>query len=86
MSDVLNQAEELRQKMINLLLAERQAIDEKLALVGYENGRPSLRRSKACSTCGSPEHNARTCPRRVSDTQDGGRRSPAGLLESSEVN
>ena len=64
MSEVLNEAEGLRQKMIALLLAERQAIDEKLALVGYDGVAALPRKAKVCSLCGSSEHNARTCDQR----------------------
>ncbi len=61
MSDILNQVEDLRQKAISILLAERQAIDEKLALVGYTANGQMPKKTKACSICGSLEHNARTC-------------------------
>jgi hypothetical protein len=61
MSDVVNQAEELRQKMIVLLVAERQAIDEKLAQIGHDGGLQAAKKGKTCSICGSVEHNARTC-------------------------
>jgi len=68
MSDILSQAEDLRQKLISLLLAERQAIDEKLTLVGYDGGGLPAKKNKACSICGSTEHNARTCDqKRVAD-------------------
>ncbi len=64
MSGTLSQAEELRQRMISLLLAERQAIDEKLGLVGYDGSAQPAKRAKVCSICGSAEHNARTCDQR----------------------
>src|SRR5450755_3743105 len=64
MSEVMNQAEELRQKMIALLVAERQAIDEKLVQIGCGASPQAAKKSKACSICGSGEHNARTCDQR----------------------
>ena len=67
MSDILSQAEDLRQKVIALLLAERQAIEEKLAQVGYDGSGQPAKRSKACSICGSGEHNARTCDQRKAE-------------------
>jgi hypothetical protein len=64
MSEVINEAETLRLKLIALLVTEREAIDEKLALVGYDGmGRPA-KKTKVCSVCGSADHNARTCDSR----------------------
>jgi hypothetical protein len=62
MSDVLVQVEELRLKAITLLLAERQAIDEKLATFGSEEGSQSRKRT-SCKRCGQEGHTVRTCPR-----------------------
>jgi hypothetical protein len=67
MSDILSQAEDLRQKVIALLLAERQAIEEKLAQVGYDGSVQPSKKSKTCSICGSAEHNARTCDQRKAE-------------------
>jgi len=64
MSEVMNQVEELRQKMIALLVAERQAIDEKLQQIGFDGSPQAPKKGKACSICGSAEHNARTCDQR----------------------
>jgi len=60
MSEILDQAEELRGKAIALLLAERQAIDRMLALLGHDGASPAApAKPKTCAVCGSPEHNAR---------------------------
>ena len=60
MSEILKQAEELRQQAISLLLDERQAIDRTLAMLGYDGGSPAApAKPKTCAVCGSPEHNAR---------------------------
>lgn len=63
MSQILHQVDELRQQAIAMLLAERQAIDEKLASLSYDGAAPP--KKKICSLCQSPEHNARTCPQRT---------------------
>jgi hypothetical protein len=60
MSETLNQAEELRQKAIVLLVAERQAIDEKLALFGFDGAGAAPKKNK-CSKCGQEGHTARNC-------------------------
>jgi hypothetical protein len=60
MSQILEQAENLRQQAITILLAERQEIDGKLAVLGYDGGNPpSLPKVKSCSVCGNPKHTAR---------------------------
>ncbi|MGA2269059.1 MAG: hypothetical protein ABSH44_11375 [Bryobacteraceae bacterium] len=60
MSQIIDQAEALRQQAIGLLLAERQTIDRTLALLGYDGVNPAApTRAKTCAVCGSPEHNAR---------------------------
>ncbi len=61
MSHVTEQAEELRQKAIALLLQEREAIDQKLTQLAYNSGPRELKRS--CSNCGATDHNARRCPK-----------------------
>jgi ribosomal protein S27AE len=58
---ILDQAEELRQKAIALLVQERQAIDQKLSQLGYDGAPRELKRS--CSNCGAADHNARRCPK-----------------------
>ena len=63
MSDILSQAEELRQKAIALLVSERQAIDEKLATLGHDGtAKPSTRKPTTCAKCGEVGHTVRTCP------------------------
>jgi len=60
----IEQAEQLRQEAIVLLLHERQAIDEKLQQLGH-NGEPienKERKQKACRRCGQAGHTIRTCP------------------------
>jgi hypothetical protein len=60
MSQIIDQAEELRKQAIALLLAERQSIDRTLALLGYDGVSPAAPvKPKTCAVCGSPEHNAR---------------------------
>jgi hypothetical protein len=63
MSHITEQAEELRQKAIALLLQEREAIDQKLAQFGFA-GAASKEVRRSCSVCGAPDHNARRCPKR----------------------
>ena len=58
----LEQAEKLRQEAISLLVAEKQSIDEKLTMLGYEAGIPVPRKTRTCSKCGATEHSARNCP------------------------
>jgi len=58
MSQILDQAEELRKQAIGILLAERQEIDRKLAQLGADGTETPLKK-KACSVCGSAEHTAR---------------------------
>ena len=56
---ILEQAEQLRQQAITLLIQEREAIDHKLAQMGYD-GTPKESK-RACSICGATDHNARRC-------------------------
>jgi hypothetical protein len=58
---ILDQAEELRQKAIALLIQEREAIDQKLLQFGFDGSLREARRS--CSVCGAADHNARRCPK-----------------------
>lgn len=58
---ILDQAEQLRQQAISLLLHERETIDQKLTLLGYDGTAKEARRS--CSRCGGADHNARRCPK-----------------------
>jgi hypothetical protein len=59
---ILDQAEELRQKAITLLVQEREAIDQKLTQLGYDGAPKQTKRS--CSVCGAADHNVRRCPKR----------------------
>ena len=62
----LEQAEQLRQQAIDLLLGERTLIDEKLATLGHDGtGSGEIRRaaSKSCGKCGESGHNSRKCPK-----------------------
>lgn len=68
MSHVIEQAEELRKRAIELLLAERTAIDERLAMLSHEGGEPATTfKRRVCGTCGSTDHNARRCPRNAAE-------------------
>ena len=70
MSHALDQADELCKRAIETLLTERAAIDERLVMLSYAatgapNSAPSKRR--VCGICGSADHNARRCPKNVSN-------------------
>ena len=66
MSHVIEQAEEFRKRAIDLLLTERAAIDERLAMLSYDGAEtqsaPSNKK-RVCGVCGSADHNARRCPK-----------------------
>jgi hypothetical protein len=64
MSQIIDQAEELRKQAVALLLHERQTINEKLQQLGH-NGEPLQTKEpklKACRRCGQAGHTVRTCP------------------------
>lgn len=64
MSQVIEQADELRSKAIEILVAERGRIDERLSLLGYD-GAPiasPAKKERACGTCGGTGHTSRACP------------------------
>ena len=61
MSHIIDQAEELRQQAISLLLAERETIDRKLNQLGHDGAEPKTGRVKKCSRCGTEGHSVRTC-------------------------
>jgi hypothetical protein len=63
MSHILEQAETLRQQAIGILMAERQEIDRKLALLGADGNEPTpaTPKPRVCARCGKPGHNAKTC-------------------------
>lgn len=64
MSQILQQAEDLRQQAIALLVAERETINQKLNQLGGEAGAVQIKngRKKSCSRCGVEGHTVRTCP------------------------
>jgi hypothetical protein len=68
MSEIIQQADELRARAITILVAERALIDERLTLLGYDGTAPGApaggRRAKTCSACGGENHTARTCANR----------------------
>jgi hypothetical protein len=68
MSTILDQADDLRKQAISILVTERTAIDERLALLGYDGAAP-VTRQKACRVCGDTAHNARTCPNKKAGTE-----------------
>lgn len=62
---ILDQAEQLRQQAISLLLQERGTIQERLTQLGYDGesvGEIKNRKPKTCSRCWQEGHTARTCP------------------------
>ena len=64
---ILDQVESLRKQAIDLLLAERNLIDEKLVAFGHGEGIKNGRK-KSCSRCGVEGHSIRTCPTPESTT------------------
>ena len=61
----LEQAEQLRQQAIGLLLAERTLIENKLAALSYDGAGASeatSRKPKTCGRCGLAGHTVRKCP------------------------
>lgn len=59
---ILDQAESLRQQAISLLIQERETIEQKLNQLGANSERsPAAKKVRACSKCGSADHNSRTC-------------------------
>jgi len=61
---ILDQAEQLRQQAISLLLQERQCIEAKLAQLGQDGATTETksRKPKTCRRCGQEGHTTRTCP------------------------
>jgi hypothetical protein len=69
MSTILEQAEQYRQQAIALLIQERETIDQKLNQLGANgDNSPAAKKVRACSKCGSADHNARTCTITPSET------------------
>jgi hypothetical protein len=63
---IIDQAEQLRQQAISLLLQERGTIEQKLSQLGYdgETGGIKNRKRTTCGRCGIEGHTMRTCPTR----------------------
>ncbi|HEV8039824.1 MAG TPA: hypothetical protein VGP62_13235 [Bryobacteraceae bacterium] len=59
---ILEQAEQLRQQAITILLQERDTIDQKLGQLGHDGTPREAKRS--CSICGAADHNARRCSKK----------------------
>jgi hypothetical protein len=67
MSYAIDQAEDLRKRAVEILLTERAAIDEHLAMLSYDGGEAASAASskrRVCTVCGSADHNARRCPKK----------------------
>lgn len=65
MSEIIQQAEELRSRAIAVLVSEKNAIEDELRLLRYDGDSPNdgkYAKRKACGLCGDATHNARTCP------------------------
>jgi len=62
--NIIDQAEQLRQQAISLLLQERGIIGQKLHQLGYDGelGEMGTRNPKTCGRCGQQGHTRRTCP------------------------
>ena len=60
---ILDQAEQLRQQAISLLLQEHGTIEQKLTQLGYDGaaGEIKTRKPKTCGRCGQEGHTTRTC-------------------------
>ena len=73
MSQIIDQVDELRKKAIELLVTERAAIDDRLAMLAYD-GTPTTRpsRQRTCGVCGSTDHNAQRCPKKNSGVAEFG--------------
>jgi hypothetical protein len=71
MSQIIDQADDLRKRAIEILLTERAAIDERLGMLAYDG--PSIRpaQQRTCRNCGGTDHNARRCPQRNSEEPSG---------------
>ena len=61
---IIDQAEQLRQQAIALLLQERGTIEQKLSQLAYDGAASEIkiRKPKTCGRCGQEGHTMRTCP------------------------
>lgn len=57
MSQIIEQAEDLRKRAIALLLSERQSIEDALKTLGHDGA--DIRPLKKCKVCGSADHDGR---------------------------
>jgi len=62
--NIIDQAEQLRQQAISLLLQERGTIEQKLSQLGYDGVTNEIKSRKptTCGRCGQEGHSVRTCP------------------------
>jgi hypothetical protein len=61
---ILEQAEQLRQQAISILVQERETIELKLGQLGYDGAGVAEiknRKPKTCGRCGQEGHTMRTC-------------------------
>jgi hypothetical protein len=61
---ILDQAEQLRQQALSLLIQERETIDQKITQLGGAENRTDVkkdRKQKTCGQCGEVGHTIRTC-------------------------
>jgi hypothetical protein len=67
---ILEQAEQLRQQAILILVQERETIEQKLTQLGYDGAPAEVRnrKPKTCGRCGQEGHTMRTCPSPEADS------------------
>jgi hypothetical protein len=74
LSIATDQADDLRNQAISILLAERELIDAKLASLSYDGTAPTKKpqKPKLCGICQQGNHTSKTCPKRpdASPTSD----------------
>lgn len=61
---ILEQAEQLRQQAISILVQERETIDQRLIQLGYDGVSTEIknRKPKTCGRYGQEGHTMRSCP------------------------
>jgi predicted Zn-ribbon and HTH transcriptional regulator len=63
--ELMEQLEKAKQPAIDALLAQKQAIDEQLARLGYTGSSKAETRKRAprtCQNCGQTGHSTKKCP------------------------